>query len=208
MLRTFTSAGRVRHTAWRGLRDDRKPDEVVAPGVVPTPATAGRPTPTATVVAERTAAAAPKSTPLGDKVTVQVDNRRLTISNLTKVLYPQAGFTKGELINYYSQIALVLLPHLAGRPVTFIRFPNGFGDGKQQFFEKYVPNGAPDWLPTVRLPTSGTRSRRDEGVIDYALLDELPAWVWAANMAALELHIPQWQIDPRWREASAGPVGV
>jgi bifunctional non-homologous end joining protein LigD len=99
-------------------------------------------------------------------------------------------------VNYYSRIADVLLPLLAGRPVTFIRFPDGVGAGKQQFFEKNVPNGAPDWLPTVRLPSTGTRSGRGAGVIEYALLDELPALVWAANMAALELHVPQWRIDP------------
>ncbi|WP_103349731.1 non-homologous end-joining DNA ligase [Amycolatopsis sp. CA-128772] len=100
------------------------------------------------------------------------------------------------MINYYSRVAEVLLPHLAGRPVTFIRCPDGVGEGKQQFFEKNVPNGAPDWLPTVALPSAGSRSGRGEGIITYALLEELPALVWAANMAALELHVPQWRIDP------------
>jgi bifunctional non-homologous end joining protein LigD len=91
----------------------------------------------------------------------------------------------------------VLLPHLAGRPVTFIRFPDGVGG--QQFFEKNVPKGAPDWLPTVRLPSTGSRSGRGEGEIEYALLDELPALVWAANMAALELHVPQWRVNAEGR---------
>jgi bifunctional non-homologous end joining protein LigD len=100
------------------------------------------------------------------------------------------------MINYYSRTAEVLLPHLAGRPVTFIRFPDGVGDSKQKFFEKNVPNGAPDWLPTVALPSTGSRSGRGDGTITYALLEELPALVWAANMAALELHVPQWKIDP------------
>ncbi|MEV4049637.1 non-homologous end-joining DNA ligase [Amycolatopsis sp. NPDC049688] len=126
---------------------------------------------------------------------MQAGNRRLTLSNLDKQLYP-SGFTKGEVINYYSHVAEVLLPHLASRPVTFIRFPDGVGEGKQQFFEKNVPNGAPDWLPTVALPSTGSRSGRSEDSITYALLEELPALVWAANMAALELHVPQWQIDP------------
>ncbi|MEV7099331.1 hypothetical protein AB0M80_41545 [Amycolatopsis sp. NPDC051045] len=129
-------------------------------------------------------------------MTVQVGRQRLTLSDLDKVLYPADGFTKGEVINYYSRIAEVLLPHLAGSPVTFIRFPDGVGDGKQQFFEKNVPNGAPDWLPTVALPSTGSRSGRGGGTITYALLNELPALVWAANMAALELHVPQWKIDP------------
>ncbi|HEX4225005.1 MAG TPA: non-homologous end-joining DNA ligase [Pseudonocardiaceae bacterium] len=86
------------------------------------------------------------------------------------------------------------LPHLAERPVTFIRFPDGVGG--EQFFEKNAPNGAPAWLPRASLPSSGSRSGRGDGVIDYALLEELAALVWAANMAALELHVPQWRIDP------------
>ncbi|KZB86599.1 ATP-dependent DNA ligase [Amycolatopsis regifaucium] len=121
---------------------------------------------------------------------MQAGDRKLTLSNLDKPLYPD-GFTKGEVISYYSHIAPVLLPHLAGRPVTFIRFPDGVGG--EQFFEKNVPNGAPDWLPTVRIARSGTRGSTEP--ITYALLDELAALVWAANMAALELHVPQWTID-------------
>ncbi|SED63413.1 bifunctional non-homologous end joining protein LigD [Amycolatopsis tolypomycina] len=149
--------------------------ERVAAETAPTPSTPAAPTP-----------------PLGKKVTVQAGKRRLTLSNLDKPLYPD-GFTKGEVINYYSRVAEVLLPHIADRPVTFIRFPDGVGG--QQFFEKNVPNGAPSWLPTVRLPSTGSRSGRGEGEIEYALLDELAALVWAANMAALELHVPQWQVD-------------
>jgi bifunctional non-homologous end joining protein LigD len=105
-------------------------------------------------------------------------------------LYPD-GFTKGEVIHYYSQIAPVLLPHLAGRPVTFIRFPDGVDAG--QFFEKNIPRGAPAWLPTVRLPHSGSRGKGE--TVEYALIEELPALVWAANLAALELHVPQWTVD-------------
>jgi hypothetical protein len=130
-------------------------------------------------------------TPLGQKVVVQAGKRQLTLSNLDKALYPD-GFTKGEVINYYSRIAPVLLPHLAGRPVTFIRLPHGVGG--QQFFEKNVPKGAPEWLPTVTLPSSGSRGHGE--TIEYVLLEELPALVWAANMAALELHIPQWTVAP------------
>ncbi|KDN21917.1 DNA ligase D [Amycolatopsis rifamycinica] len=176
VYRQFTrGAGRLRHTAWRGLREDREPADILAPRA-----------------RERVAAEAAPTPPVGPKITVQAGSRRLKLSNLDKPLYPD-GFTKGEVINYYSRIAEVLLPHLADRPVTFIRFPDGVGG--QQFFEKNVPNGAPGWLPTVRLPSSGSRSGRGENEIEYALLDELAALVWAANMAALELHVPQWRVD-------------
>ncbi|SDU44423.1 non-homologous end-joining DNA ligase [Amycolatopsis keratiniphila] len=126
----------------------------------------------------------------GAKITVQAGARRLVLSNLDKSLYSD-GFTKREVINYYSRIAPVLLPHLAGRPVTFIRFPDGVGG--EQFFEKNVPHGAPSWLPTVRIARSGSRGSGEP--ITYALLDELAAVVWAANMAALELRVPQWTVD-------------
>lgn len=179
VYRQFTRAGRVRHTAWRGLRADKSPDDVRAPRSTG---------PAAPEPAPSEAAPSP-----GPKITVQAGNRRLTLSNLDKPLFPD-GFTKGEVINYYSRVAPVLLPHLAGRPVTFIRFPDGVGG--QQFFEKNAPRGAPDWLPTVTLPSTGSRSGRGEGSIGYALLDELPALVWAANLAALELHVPQWTVGP------------
>ncbi|MEU0797972.1 DNA ligase D [Amycolatopsis sp. NPDC005961] len=172
VYRQFTRAGRVRHTAWRGLRADKEPGDVLAPRAAP---------------AEP---AAPPPEPVSRKITVQAGDRQLTLSNLDKVLYPADGFTKGEVINYYSRIAAVLLPHLAGRPVTFIRYPNGV-DG-EKWFEKNVPNGAPSWLRTVRLPSTGSRGSGD--TIDYPLLDDLPALVWSANMAALELHVPQWTV--------------
>ncbi|WP_086847926.1 DNA ligase D [Amycolatopsis kentuckyensis] len=181
VYRQFTRGGRVRHTAWRGLRQDKEPAEVLAPRAVPH-APAGAPSPSPS----RSPSSSPSSEPAGQRITVQAGDRRLTLSNLDKVLYPAAGFTKGEVINYYSRVAAVLLPHLAGRPVTFIRYPNGV-DG-QKWFEKNVPNGAPDWLRTVRLAGTG-------GTIDYPLLDDLPGLVWAANMAALELHVPQWTVE-------------
>ncbi|MGK3208102.1 DNA ligase D [Amycolatopsis sp. MEPSY49] len=172
VYRQFTRGGRVRHTAWRGLRADKKPADVLAPR------------------AAEPAVTPPPPEPVGQRITVQAGNRRLTLSNLDKVLYPADGFTKGEVINYYSRIAPVLLPHLAGRPVTFIRYPNGVGGEK--WFEKNVPNGAPPWLRTVRLPSTGSRGSGD--TIDFPLLDDLPALVWSANMAALELHVPQWTV--------------
>jgi bifunctional non-homologous end joining protein LigD len=179
VYRQFTRAGRVRHTAWRGLRADKEPGDVLAPRAAP-------PEP----------AAPPRPEPVGRKITVQAGNRQLILSNLDKVLYPADGFTKGEVINYYSRIAAVLLPHLAGRPVTFIRYPNGVGGEK--WFEKNIPNGAPSWLRTVRLPSTGSRGSGD--TIEYPLLDDLPALVWSANMAALELHVPQWTVEAEVRQ--------
>ncbi|MFI9450111.1 DNA ligase D [Amycolatopsis sp. NPDC052450] len=186
--RHFTrGAGRLRHTAWRGLRQDKEPREVLKPRQ-PGPRGA-EPARNAT---EAPGTGEPPEAPvrLGPKITVQAGERRLTLSNLDKVLYPD-GFTKGEVINYYSRIAPVLLPHLSGRPITFIRFPDGV-EG-EQFFEKNVPHGAPAWLPTVRVARSGSRGAGE--AITYALLDELGALVWAANLAALELHVPQWTVD-------------
>ena len=84
---------------------------------------------------------------MADKVTFSVDNRQLQLTNLDKVLYPQAGFTKGEVIEYYSRIAPVLLPHLAGRALTVKRYPTGVD--APHFFEKNASRGTPDWVRTV-----------------------------------------------------------
>lgn len=119
----------------------------------------------------------------------EVEGRRLTLSNLDKVLYPETGFTKADVINYYVRIAPVLLPHLAGRPVTFVRFPNGV-DG-ESFFEKRVPRGAPHWVKALDVPRS-SRAKESE-TIHAPLLGDLPSLVWAANLAALELHVPLWR---------------
>jgi bifunctional non-homologous end joining protein LigD len=126
-------------------------------------------------------------------VTVDVQGRRLRLSNLDKVLYPATGFTKGEVIDYYSRIAPVLLPHLAGRPLTMRRWPDGVGG--QPFYDKDASRHAPDWLRVARLPTPGSTKAHEE--IGYAVVDGLPALVWAANMAGLELHVPQWTVGPR-----------
>jgi len=126
-------------------------------------------------------------------VNVDVAGRRLRLSNLDKVLYPEAGRTKGEVIDYYTRIAPVLLPHLAGRPLTVKRYPNGV-DGTF-FFEKNAPRGTPDWVRTVRLPVPGSTMNRDE--ISFVVVEELATLVWLANLAALELHTPQWMVGPR-----------
>jgi bifunctional non-homologous end joining protein LigD len=118
-------------------------------------------------------------------VQVEVEGRRLALSNLDKVLYPDAGFTKGEVIAYYQQVAPVLLPHLRGRVPTLVRAPNG-PDG-QIFFEKRCPPGHPDWVRTATIGGSGKRLPAFTG----CLVDDLPTLVWTANLAALELHTHQ-----------------
>ena len=88
------------------------------------------------------------------RTTVEVDGRRLSLSNLDKVLYPETGFTKGEVIDYYARIAPVVLPHLEARPMSFKRYPDGVES--QGFFAKNAPPGTPDWVRTVRLPVPGS----------------------------------------------------
>ncbi|CAM3864085.1 non-homologous end-joining DNA ligase [Kibdelosporangium persicum] len=125
---------------------------------------------------------------------VKVGEQTLKLTNMEKVLYPEAGFTKAQVIDYYARIAPVLLPHLAGRPVTLRRYPNGV-DG-QSFFEKNVARHAPEWVRTERLPTPG--SSKGNEFLDFVLIEDLATLAWVANLAALELHVPQWRIgdDP------------
>jgi bifunctional non-homologous end joining protein LigD len=123
------------------------------------------------------------------KVSVEVEGRKLVLSNLDKVLYPAAGFTKAQVLDYYQRIATVLLPHIAKRPVTIKRYPDGV-DGKF-FFQKNAPAGRPDWVPTARLPSPGSTKSRE--TIEYILGGDLPTLIWAANLAALELHTPMWR---------------
>jgi bifunctional non-homologous end joining protein LigD len=128
--------------------------------------------------------------PAAEKVAVQVGGRQLTLSNLDKVLYPEVGFTKGEVIDYYSRIAPMLLPHVQDRPLTFKRYPEGV-EG-QFFFAKNAPSHTPDWVRTVELPSPGSTKNRD--TINYPVMSDLPTLVWAANLAALELHVPMWRV--------------
>jgi bifunctional non-homologous end joining protein LigD len=141
--------------------------------------------------------------PAEQKVTVDVDGRTLALSNLSKVLYPPAegsnGFSKAEVVDYYTRAAPVLLPHVRGRPVTFTRWPDGVTG--HAFFEKNAPSHTPDWVRTVRLPSPGSGKNRD--TIDYVVVDDLPTLVWAANLAALELHVPQWSVDGKGRPLGA-----
>ncbi|MFI7452462.1 non-homologous end-joining DNA ligase [Nonomuraea sp. NPDC049714] len=125
------------------------------------------------------------------KVPVKVDGRELTLSNLDKVLYPEVGFAKAEVIDYYSRIAPVLLPHLDGRPLTVKRYPNGVEGAS--FFEKNAPEHTPEWVRRVRLPVPGSTKNRE--TIDFAIVEDLPTLVYYANLAALELHVPQWRVS-------------
>jgi bifunctional non-homologous end joining protein LigD len=130
---------------------------------------------------------------MAEGVTVEVDGRQLTLTNLAKVLYPQTGFAKGEVIDYYSRIAPVLLPHLADRPLTVKRYPNGV-DGPF-FFEKNAARGTPSWVRTETIEVPGSTMNRD--TIDFVVVDSLATLVRLANLAALELHVPQWRLPRR-----------
>jgi bifunctional non-homologous end joining protein LigD len=129
--------------------------------------------------------------PAADKFAVQVDGRDLTLTNLAKVLYPADDFTKAEVLDYYQQISPVLLPHVAGRPMTLKRYPDGV-DG-ESFFAKHAPAGRPDWVRTEKIESSSSRSRSPGEPIEYVVLDDLSTLMWAANLAALELHVPMWR---------------
>ncbi len=124
---------------------------------------------------------------------VEVEGRRLVLRNLDKVLYPATGTTKAEVLSYVSTVAPALLGQLAHRPVTRKRWVDGVLG--PSFFEKNLPRGAPEWLDRVRLPAPG--STKDRELITYPLLGDLAALVWVTNLAALELHVPQWTVGPR-----------
>jgi bifunctional non-homologous end joining protein LigD len=112
---------------------------------------------------------------------VEVEGKRLNLSNLDKVLYPSVGFTKSQVIDYYAHIAPALLPHLAGRPVTMKRYPDGV-DG-EYFYEKNAPKHRPDWVKTAPI-----WSRHNRRHINYLLVEDLPTLTWLANLASLEIH--------------------
>lgn len=137
------------------------------------------------------------------EVHVDVEGRTLTLVNLEKVMYPRTGTTKAEVLNYYAQIAPLMLPVLADRAVTRIRWPHGTGD--KSFFEKNVPGGTPSWVRTVTVPTTGSRKARDsevepvETTLRFPVVDSLATLTWLVNLAALELHVHQWTVDAKGR---------
>jgi bifunctional non-homologous end joining protein LigD len=165
-FREMTKEGILRHPAYKGMREDKAADEVVLEQATDPQGeslTAG-------------AVKRPRK-----KAAVTVEDRELELSNLDKVLYPKAGFTKGELIDWYARIGEVLLPHLRGRPLTLKRYPEGV-EGKH-FYEKRCPSHRPDWVTTASV-----WSDRHKGEIDYCVVEDLPTLVWLANLADIELH--------------------
>lgn len=118
---------------------------------------------------------------MGHDALVEIEGKTLKLTNLDKVFYPQAGWTKAHVIDYYRRIAPVLLPHLKGRAVTLKRYPDGV-EG-EFFYEKECPSSHPDWVKTAPVWSES----RDK-VINYCVLDTLPSLMWAANMADLEIH--------------------
>ena len=116
---------------------------------------------------------------MSSRVEVDVEGRRLSLSNLDKVMYPETGFTKGQVIDYYTRVAPALLPHLHDRPLTLKRYPNGVEGG--HFYEKQCPSHAPDWVRSEPVELSSKTIR-------FCICDDLPTLVWLANLADLELH--------------------
>jgi bifunctional non-homologous end joining protein LigD len=140
--------------------------------------------------------------PEKQEVLVDVEGRTLKISNLDKVLYPRTGTTKGEVLSYYAQIAPTMLPHLADRAVTRIRWPHGVQEGS--FFEKNAPAGTPSWVRTVRVPTTGSRGASRHGdTLVFPVVDDLATLTWLVNLAALELHVHQWTVGRNGRPRNA-----
>jgi bifunctional non-homologous end joining protein LigD len=193
----WTSAGSIRHPSYKGLREDKDPRQVVREdltvgaratkagsdgGTKKKPAAkrgAGAKSKPKAVAKRRQAAAI---VPAGQaSAVIDVEGRELKLSNLQKVIYPEAGFTKGQLIDYYAAIAPVLLPHLQGRPLTVTRWPDGVES--KSFFQKQSPAHRPEWVQTATVPAN-------DKPIDYTLADDLPTLVWLANLASVELHTP------------------
>ncbi|HEU5253586.1 MAG TPA: DNA ligase D [Solirubrobacterales bacterium] len=165
-FRELTKEGMVRHGAYKGLREDKPATEVVLERAAEPP----------TESLTATAVKRPRG-----KAAVTVEGRELELSNLDKVLYPETGFTKGQLIDWYARIGEVLLPHLRGRPLTLKRYPNGV-EGKH-FYEKRCPGHRPEWVGTASI-----WSDTHKGEIDYCVVEDLPTLIWLATLADIEMH--------------------
>jgi bifunctional non-homologous end joining protein LigD len=120
---------------------------------------------------------------VGETRTVEVEGKELRLTNLDKVLYPEVGFTKGEMVDYYAKVAPAIVPHLVGRAVTLRRFPEGVDDLDSAFFEKRCPKHRPKWVKTTRV-----QAGPNAGKIDFCVCDSLPTLIWMAQLAAIELH--------------------
>jgi bifunctional non-homologous end joining protein LigD len=121
-------------------------------------------------------------------VLTEVDGRELSLSNLDKVLYPKTGFTKSQVIDYYARIAEVMVPHLQNRPTTLRRYPHGV-EG-MSFYEKHASEHQPEWIRTVEVPSK----TGEHEPIEYMVVGDRPTLLWAANLAALEFHVPLWHV--------------
>ena len=146
----WTSDGMLRHPSYKGLREEAPSSAFLDAG-----------------------------SPVRDGTEVRVGGRTLKVTNLDKVMYPAVGFTKRDVIEYYVGIAPAILPHLEGRPLTRVRFPNGVDD--KSFFEKQCPSHRPDWVAIAPVPLS-------KKIVEFCVCNDLPTLVWLANLAALELH--------------------
>jgi bifunctional non-homologous end joining protein LigD len=120
---------------------------------------------------------------VGETRQVEVDGKELRLTNLDKVLYPETGFSKGEMVDYYARVAPAIVPHLSGRAVTLRRFPEGVDDLNAAFFEKRCPKHRPKWVKTARV-----QAGPNAGKIDFCVCDSLPTLIWMAQLAAIELH--------------------
>jgi bifunctional non-homologous end joining protein LigD len=120
---------------------------------------------------------------VGETRQVEVEGKELRLTNLDKVLYPKAGFSKGEMVDYYARVGATLVPHLAGRAVSLRRFPEGVDDLDAAFFEKRCPKHRPKWVKTTRV-----QAGPNAGKIDFCVCDGLPTLIWMAQLAAIELH--------------------
>jgi bifunctional non-homologous end joining protein LigD len=167
-FREWTNEGVLRAPSFKGLREDKSPREVVLEGSAQDAAASADPSSPEVLFDEV------EELPEG-AVGVLTQGRRLKISNWDKVLYPETGFTKGDLVAYYGRIAPIVLPHLHDRPLTLKRYPNGVDS--QYFYEKQSPSHRPEWVQTVKI-----------GSINYTLAQDRPTLVWLANLADIELH--------------------
>jgi len=123
-----------------------------------------------------------------ERVLTHIDGRELSLSNLDKVLYPDTGFTKSQVLDYYARIADVMLAHVRNRPVTFRRFPHGVEGAS--FYEKHASDRQPDWIGTIEVPSKSG----EHDPIEYTALSDRPSLLWAANLAAIEFHVPLWHV--------------
>ena len=122
-----------------------------------------------------------------ERVLTEIDGRELWLSNLDKVMYPDTGFTKSQVLDYYARVSDVMLPHLVSRPTTLRRYPNGV-EG-MSFYEKHASDSQPDWIKTIEVP-----SKRGDEPIEYTEVRDRPTLLWAANLAAIEFHVPLWHV--------------